>query len=62
MQTAAHWLIRAEDARTLADEMRDLEARRTMLAIAVGYEKLARHAASLSDIGLPLAGDDEPRG
>jgi hypothetical protein len=43
--SAAHWLLRAEEARTLADQMHDPATRRTMLSIAASYEKLARHAA-----------------
>ena len=40
--TSTQWMARAAEARSLAERMRDAEARSTMLAIAAGYEKLAR--------------------
>jgi hypothetical protein len=39
-----HWRARAEEARTLADEMSDETSRHVMLQIADGYERLAEHA------------------
>ena len=42
--TSTQWMARAGEARSLADRMRDADARSTMLAIAAGYEKLARRA------------------
>jgi hypothetical protein len=51
--TAAHWLIRAEDTRFEAEQMHDSEAKRMMLGIAAGYEKLARHAALLASKKFP---------
>lgn len=58
--TAAEWMMRAEEARELAGRLRDVGARQTMRAIADGYEKLARHAASWADAGVPpnLSDDD----
>jgi hypothetical protein len=39
-----HWLNRAEEARVIAEEMRDPESRRIMLNIADDYERLAKRA------------------
>ncbi len=39
-----HWRGRAEEARTIAEDIHDPEAKRMMLAIAEGYEQLAKRA------------------
>jgi hypothetical protein len=39
-----HWVSRAEEARAMAEEMTDPEARAAMLRIADGYDRLAQHA------------------
>jgi hypothetical protein len=39
-----HWLGRAKEARALAEQINDPEARRTMLGIADDYELLAMRA------------------
>jgi hypothetical protein len=39
-----HWLARAEEARVIAEDMKDPESRRIMLGIADDYEKLAQRA------------------
>jgi hypothetical protein len=38
------WRERAEEVRSIADQLTDPEARRVMLEIAAGYERLARRA------------------
>ena len=57
--SSAEWLIKAADARQLADTMNDAGARQTMLMFAAGYEKMARHAALMRDLKLPV--DQENR-
>ncbi|HMA70664.1 MAG TPA: hypothetical protein VKP67_04130 [Xanthobacteraceae bacterium] len=39
-----HWLERAKEARAIADEMKDLDARQRMLGIAKDYVRLAERA------------------
>jgi hypothetical protein len=39
-----HWRSRAEEARTIAEQLSDPESKRTMLRIADDYERLAEHA------------------
>ena len=39
-----HWQLRAEEARAIAEEMTDPEARRQMLQVADSYEEIARRA------------------
>jgi hypothetical protein len=40
-----HWAKRAEEARAIAGELIDADARQMMLGIAEGYERLAKRAA-----------------
>jgi hypothetical protein len=39
-----HWRARAEEARTVAEQLTDPESKSTMLRIAGDYERLAEHA------------------
>jgi len=39
-----HWLERAEEARTITEQLTDPDSRRRMLRIAKDYEELARRA------------------
>src|SRR5258706_10686716 len=38
LDNPAHWIARAETARTIAEQITDPESKQTMLAIADGYE------------------------
>jgi hypothetical protein len=40
----AHWRKRADEARAMAEQMTDRDARQMMLGIAEDYEKLAKRA------------------
>ena len=40
----SHWRMRAAEARVIAAEMKDPEARRTMLEVATHYDVLAKRA------------------
>jgi len=41
----AHWRRRAEEARTIAEQMSDSPSKEAMLRIAKDYERLAERAA-----------------
>lgn len=45
----AHWRYRAEEIRTLADDMRDERSREAMLRIAEDYDLLAQRAQERRD-------------
>ena len=51
--TSVQWLVRAEDARLDAAAMNDPQAKRMMLVMPAGYERMAEHTASLERLGLP---------
>jgi hypothetical protein len=42
--TPAYWQERAEEARAIAEDMHDAQARRAMLVVAANYEKIAKRA------------------
>jgi hypothetical protein len=48
-----HWLDRAKEARALAEQMNDPEAKRTMLKNADDYERLAQRVWRTSSRTLP---------
>ena len=50
----AEWLMKAEEARQVAATMRDAGARRTLLLIAAGYEKIARHTALMQKVDVAI--------
>jgi hypothetical protein len=45
LDNARHWRARAEEARDLAEQLANPEAKRIMLGIAVSYVALAQMAA-----------------
>lgn len=49
--TADRWLQRAAEARAVAEQLTDPTAKRSMLAIAENYEKLAK-AAEAREAGI----------
>ena len=51
--TPEHWLERATQARTMAEGIRDAEAKRAMLAIAENYERIAKRAEARA-AGVPI--------
>jgi hypothetical protein len=44
LDNPAHWQERAEEARSIAEQMSDPDSKRMMLRIAEDYERLAAHA------------------
>ena len=55
-RTVEYWLGKAEEARTIAEGMRSVDGRRTMLDIASQYEMLARQTRELDERCAPLGG------
>ena len=48
-----HWLLRAAEARAMAESLTDPEAKQLMLNVAADYEKLAKRAEERSAGVLP---------
>ena len=44
LYNSEHWLAYAEEARALADQVADPQTKRQMHIVALGYERIARHA------------------
>jgi hypothetical protein len=49
LDDAEHWWSRAEETRTIAEIITDLEAKRIMFDIAEGYARLAERAVERTD-------------
>jgi hypothetical protein len=62
--SSEHWLARAEEARTVAEIMKETAPKLTMLGLAKCYERLAQHAQAqaelLARIEMPEQGE-KPR-
>ena len=61
-QSAEHWLRRAEEARNLAEGLKDPEARRAMLGVAAEYEALAKYADAMGKAAWPAGKDSKQSG
>jgi predicted lipoprotein len=53
--TPKYWRLRAEEARVVAEHLRNVDAKRSMWAIAQGYERLAETAEQLERSAAALA-------
>lgn len=53
-QNSNYWLLRAEDARAVAERMHDQFAKKSMMEIVAAYEKLAAYARSLERSNPPV--------
>jgi len=56
-KSAAHWRMRAEEMRTIAEDALDPTARAMMLRIAADYDRLAKHSEASLDSMARLAAD-----
>ena len=55
-----HWLNRAEEARVMAEGMKDPETRAAMLRIAAEYEAIAERVSKWATAPFPRAQKPEP--
>lgn len=42
MKSTFYWRMRAEEIRTIADDISDMQSRAMLIRIATGYDRLAR--------------------
>jgi hypothetical protein len=55
INSAAHWRMRGEEIRTVAEDARDATAKAIMRRIAVDYERLAKWAEESEGLGIGRA-------
>ena len=55
-----YWRSRAEEARTIAEQTDDPDAKRTILDIVAGYERMAARAARRAALKAIKKGDGSP--
>lgn len=51
--SSEHWLARAKEARNMAEQITDADAKCAMLEIAANYEKVAKRAEA-REAGIPF--------
>ncbi len=54
MTGSAHWLLRAAEAKQIADQLHDADAKRTMMLVASGYERFAAYYDALHSLKVPM--------
>jgi hypothetical protein len=52
--TPSYWLLQATEARLAAEVVGDARAKRAMVLVARGYERMAEQAARLERLHLPM--------
>jgi CheY-like chemotaxis protein len=57
---AEHWLVRAKEAREMAEKIADPAARQAMTDIATNYDMIAKRAEA-REVGVPLRQNQRPR-
>jgi hypothetical protein len=61
--TPNYWRVRAEEARALAEDIHNSEAKAGMLAVATSYEAIAfRHERTLAPLQEPMFAVDDDMG
>jgi hypothetical protein len=54
MFDAEHWVLVAEEVTTIAESMESPDAKRTMLAVAADYLRLAERAKHVAEASNPM--------